>query len=154
MTTIFDAMLKDPTGRWFVYVGIALGMVLLVVGAGAYAYFRYVKPWLNAFNDKLDIVKDNVANDHTSNMRDEADTRHDSNAGKLDLLVDMVRGQGSSIDALQRGQTSLYSLIVGNTTDIDALQKAFTDTHTRDEVNKIIGDNHDGKHAQPYPGNA
>lgn len=152
MIEIVNTLLNDTIGRWFLYFGV---FVVTVIGA---VYFAIkIKGRIDAIVDSLAVVKDQVANDHKYpdgtpiNMRDDLDGKHTVTDGKLDILVDLVRGQGGSIEALQRGQSSLYQLILANTTDIEALQ-AIGDTKTRAEINKIIGDNHDGKHAQPYAG--
>jgi hypothetical protein len=144
MIELVKAIFDDPVGRWFLYAGI----FVFAVVSGLYVWLQ-IKQRIDALLDSMGVVREQVTNNHTTNLREEADERHDENRDKLDLLVTLVKGQGESIGLLQRGQSSMYALIVANTSDIEALQ-SISDTKTRAEINKIIGDNHDGKHARGY----
>lgn len=81
---------SDPTARWFIYV--------IVVVLGLYAVWRLVKtlrPLLMEMRDDLKITRNQVANDHSTNLRVEQDERHHENQKYLtaiDLKLDRVLG--------------------------------------------------------------
>lgn len=70
-------------------VDIALGALVLLNGVfatlGAILVARF-----NAMRRDVAAVKHEVKNDHSKNMREEQDERHDENASKLDQLLDLV----------------------------------------------------------------
>lgn len=147
MTTFYNTLLEDPTGRWFLYIGA----VVILAAFATYVFIRYVNPLLKSINAKLDDVKHNVVNDHAVGMRDDQDQKHDE-------VMPLLKSISSSVSALQEGQVALtrttqnlYGLIVGNTADIEDLQEALNHTKTREEINRIIKENHDGRHSRTNP---
>lgn len=78
MSDVLIEVLHDPIGRWFLYVGVALAAFGLI----GYLVLT-VRKRLRQMADDLGLVKHEVKNNHTTNLREEADDRHDENRGTL-----------------------------------------------------------------------
>lgn len=94
MTDLFTLIISDPIGRWFLYVGIALGAVV-VVGLLVLRAFTRARDRLDVLGEELGIVRHEVKNDHPTNLRVEQDHRHDENKSLLtgvDKKLDKVLG--------------------------------------------------------------
>jgi hypothetical protein len=82
-------LLADPYGRWFV-------LVALIVGAVVVALLLYVtrRRRINAALDaalgELRVIRHEVKNDHTVNMRVEQDERHGDNTKALARIENKV----------------------------------------------------------------
>ncbi|WIA98024.1 DUF2746 domain-containing protein [Curtobacterium sp. MCBA15_004] len=68
----------DPTARWIVYAAL-----VVAVGIGMWRGFRRIRAFLIEFRADLGVVKHEVKNNHTTNLREEADVRHDENTSAL-----------------------------------------------------------------------
>lgn len=123
MTDLIKAVFDDPIGRWVLYAGIFVAAVF----GGLYMWTQ-IRARIDTLADSMGVVREQVTNNHTTNLREEADDRHSETATKLDLLVSMVKGQGESISSLQRGQSELYDLYK---------DLSIEDTKTRDEIRQI-----------------
>jgi hypothetical protein len=121
MSEIFLDLIHDPIGRWFIYIGAFIVLATMGYFAGKAIFEK-----LNEVLDNVKVVKDQVANDHSTNLRDEQDERHTDNSGKLDLLVSMVKGQGQSISSLQETQGQMYDLISRANDDIENISNTLT----------------------------
>lgn len=76
----------DPTTRWVVYA-----VLVIVVGLGMWRGFRRVRAFLSELRADLGVVKHEVKNNHSTNLREEADDRHDQNyraLGRIEQKVD------------------------------------------------------------------
>jgi hypothetical protein len=71
----------------------------------------------------VEVVREQVQNSHTTNLREEADERHEENTSKLDSALDKLDGIAKNIRDLQDNDGRLFDLIVGNTKDIREIQK-------------------------------
>lgn len=82
--TAADAVLDDPITRWTTLVA-GVGAIVLAV--------LYVIVKLRKLASDLGLVKHEVKNDHKTNLREEADARHDENyraLGRIEEKVDAL----------------------------------------------------------------
>lgn len=75
----------DPTTRWIVYA-----VLVVVVGVGMWRGFRRVRAFLVELRKDLGVVKHEVKNNHTTNLREEADDRHGQNYRALARIEQKV----------------------------------------------------------------
>jgi len=101
--------LDDPVTRWSALV-IAVGGVILGV------LYAVVK--LRKLAADLGIVKTEVKNNHTTNLREEADDRHEENARKLDALLDITASNTRQIASISGQVNSLF----GRMNDVERTQ--------------------------------
>jgi hypothetical protein len=92
VSDVLIEVLHDPVGRWFLYIGVVVG----AVGAVGYGIIT-VRRKLQSIASDLGLVKHEVKNDHKTNLREEADTRHDENRA---TLVRIERKIGRILDTL------------------------------------------------------
>lgn len=76
---------SDPTARWLVYV-----LVVLAAGIFVWRTVRAIRAVIGEMREDLGIVKREVKNDHSTNLREESDTRHDENKGTLTRIEKKV----------------------------------------------------------------
>jgi hypothetical protein len=81
-------VVEDPIARW---TALVLGVGGIILGV----LYAIVK--LRALASDLGIVKHEVKNNHDTNLREEADDRHDENRA---TLVRIERKVGSILDTL------------------------------------------------------
>ncbi|PZE84152.1 DUF2746 domain-containing protein [Curtobacterium sp. MCBD17_032] len=72
---------SDPTARWVLYVVIVLAAAVLV-----WRTVRTIRTAIGEMREDLGIVKHEVKNNHDTNLREEADVRHDENKGTLTAI--------------------------------------------------------------------
>lgn len=72
------ALLGDTVGRWFLYFG-----VFVFFAGSAVLVFLSIRKRLGAAADELAVIRHEVKNNHKTNLREEADERHDENKGAL-----------------------------------------------------------------------
>lgn len=85
MSDLITALLGDVVGRWFLYFG-----AVVVMGLWTWRAARGSRKKLEEIGQDLGLVKHEVKNNHSTNLREEADVRHDENARKLDWLIQAV----------------------------------------------------------------
>ena len=73
-------------------------------------------------------VKEQVKNNHSTNLREESDSRHGETTSKLDTALEMIAN-------MQRSQGWLYDLIAGNTHRLDDLEDTLTTTNGKHRTN-------------------
>lgn len=71
----------DPTTRWVVYA-----VLVVVLGFACWRAMRRVRSVLAEMRQDLGVVKHEVKNNHSTNLREEADERHDENKGLLESI--------------------------------------------------------------------
>ena len=76
----------DPTTRWLVYAAL-----VVLFGFATWRAVRRVRAVLAEMRQDLGIVKHEVKNNHDTNLREEADVRHEENAGTLATIRDDVK---------------------------------------------------------------
>ncbi|QKS15592.1 hypothetical protein HUN59_04605 [Curtobacterium sp. Csp2] len=86
MSDFLIEVLHDPVGRWFLYIGVVVG----AVGAVGWGVLK-VRKRLNVIAEDVGLVKHEVRNNHTTNLREEADDRHDENRNTLHEIRGDVR---------------------------------------------------------------
>lgn len=94
-----DAVLDDPVNRYAALI-TAIGAIVLGV--------LYVVVKLRKLAADLGLVKHEVKNNHDTNLREEADDRHNENARKLDALLDLTASNTRQIAALTGQVNSLF----------------------------------------------
>lgn len=75
----------DPTARWIVYAAL-----VVVVGVGTWRGFRRLRAFLAELRADLGVVKHEVKNGHSTNLREEADDRHNENTSALRRIENKV----------------------------------------------------------------
>lgn len=78
MSELFAALLQDTVGRWFLYFGAVVFFGVLAVLA-----FLSIRKHLVKLAAEAGIIRHEVKNDHATNLRVEADDRHDENTNAL-----------------------------------------------------------------------
>lgn len=73
-------------------------------------------------NGKVNRIRAQVENDHSTNLREENDERHHENSSRGERLEQKVDTIFELVAGLQKGQGRLYDLIVGNTNRIDDIE--------------------------------
>lgn len=80
-----------------------------VIGAIVIGLFSLANLLVNArLNGKLNKVRDQVVNGHSTNLREESDERHLENATKLDRLLEVVDGLLEVVHRLEGSVTRLW----------------------------------------------
>lgn len=78
----------EPTTRWLVYV-----FLFVVFALAVWRVTRRIRAGLAELREDVGIVKREVKNDHHTNLREEADDRHDQNyraLGRIEAKVDQL----------------------------------------------------------------
>lgn len=96
----------DPTTRWVVYA-----VLVVIVGIGTWRGFRRVRTFLAELRADLGVVKHEVKNDHDTNLRVEADERHQENARKLDSILELAVANTRAVNALTGRLNDLVSRV-------------------------------------------
>jgi hypothetical protein len=78
VSELFAALLQDTVGRWFLYFGALVFFCVLAVLA-----FLSIRKTIRKALGELGVIRHEVKNDHTTNMRVEQDDRHTDNTRAL-----------------------------------------------------------------------
>lgn len=99
MNEILLSLIDDPIVRFCVILAAVIGVALEVA--------RRVRKRLDQLADTLGIVKHEVKNNHSTNLREEADDRHYENRdkldrldGKIDTVLELVVNHGKAIERI------------------------------------------------------
>lgn len=103
---VVGRLIDDPFGRWVALIVFAVVLAVLV--------FLYLRKRFTALGEDLGVVKGEVKNDHKTNLREEADERHNENSTKLDTALRMIATMQESLgrvyDKVEAVETSVGTL--------------------------------------------
>lgn len=134
---------------------IGAGQAVLVALIGVAAVFlSKVNGKVNKVREDSAVTRTQVANDHSTNLREEQDERHLEATTTLGTIVDKLDEQGRKLDTHGRrlddlfsSDTVLHQRAQSNSDRIHDLEK----THPRQQVQEIIRSTNHDRFRNPPP---
>jgi FtsZ-interacting cell division protein ZipA len=95
-------------------------IVIVAIVNGAFAVIVLILGIL--LNRKVNKVKYQVVNGHSSNMREEGDERHAENSDKLDLIISTQKRHGGEITRTRNNVNKIFNKLDKHTDQIHDLE--------------------------------